>query len=402
MGAITFVDGVETFLSKYMVIEPWRMMAEEAALRKLGVHDAFERTLISESALVITPFHAAANRLREIARGNARHGSCGLGVGETKKDALELGDDLIVRARDLSDPKLIETFRRIQQCKREQLWKEGVMSACWNLSEAQDDIHFLLSDQVVSIFVDALTEFNSRARIVSDESLKELLAKEGTVICELSQGVLLDEWRGFHPYTTWGTSTPDQAIALLREAEYTGHVEKLGVVRAYATRHGPGPFVTEDLELTSRLPDPVSARAKWQGQFRTGWFDCVSTRYAIEACGGIDSLAVTCLDRLKDEPVWKICTDYELDVPAESPLFEQTPEATDKVRFMKLGVFQDLDHQSQLTEALLRAKPLYSLRVHDEDVTTKNAAFLLLLGILLKTKITLASYGPSATDKIFY
>ncbi|MDO8625348.1 MAG: adenylosuccinate synthetase, partial [Candidatus Diapherotrites archaeon] len=77
-GSATFVDGVETFLSKHMVIEPWRMMAEEEALQKLGVTDAFRRTMVSASALVITPFHAAANRLREIARGDARHGSCGL------------------------------------------------------------------------------------------------------------------------------------------------------------------------------------------------------------------------------------------------------------------------------------------------------------------------------------
>lgn len=401
-GSATFVEGVETFLSKYMVIEPWRMMAEEEALQKLGLTDAFERTLVSAEALVITPFHAAANRLREFARGASRHGSCGLGVGETKKDALEVESDLIVRAQDLNRPNLAETFRRVQQFKREQLWKEGVIKLCWQLPEAQEDIHLMLSEDVHAIFIDALTEFNCRARVVPDESVKDLLAKDGTVICELSQGVLLDEWRGFHPYTTWGTCTPDQAISLLHEANHAGVVRKLGVVRAYATRHGPGPFVTEDFDLTNRLPDPKSARGEWQGQFRVGHFDCVSTRYAIAACGGIDSLAITCLDRLRDERVWNVCTHYErAEEDQDSDLFNSGIKQTRLVSEMNLGTFQDLAYQERLTQSLSNAvQVLFATStsgLFEERVKHHVDRILSELNV----PISILSFGPTVTDKKF-
>lgn len=401
-GSATFVEGVETFLSKYMVIEPWRMMAEEEALQKLGVMDAFERTLVSAEALVITPFHAAANRLREIARGTSRHGSCGLGVGETKKDALEVESDLIVRARDLNDPNLLETFRRIQSFKREQLWNEGVMKVCWQLPEAQVDIHLLLSDDVHAIFIDALAEFNRRVCVVQDATLVELLEKDGTVICELSQGVLLDEWRGFHPYTTWGTCTADQAFELLRDANFDGTIHKLGVMRAYATRHGPGPFVTEDLDLTKRLPDPPSARGEWQGQFRVGHFDCVATRYAIAACDGIDSLAITCLDRLQDEHVWKICSHYELSPEdQDSDLFDDVNIPSQLVREMNLGPFQDLTYQERLTHALERAKPVLRITATPGSFETSVEHHVQRIARELDVPVSILSFGPAAQDKKF-
>ena len=401
-GSATFVEGVETFLSKHMVIEPWRMMAEDEALQRLGVMDAFERTLVSAEALVITPFHAAANRLREMARGAFRHGSCGLGVGETKKDALEVESDLIVCAQDLHQPNLIDTFRRIQQFKREQLWNDGVMNACWKLPEAQDDIHLLLSEDVLSIFVDALSEFNRRARVVPDESLKEILAKDGTVVCELSQGVLLDEWRGFHPYTTWGTCTADQAIELLHNAAFDGTVHKLGVVRAYATRHGPGPFVTEDFDLTKRLPDPPSSRGEWQGQFRVGHFDCVSTRYAISACGGIDSLAITCLDRLREELMWFVCTHYELAVEdCDSDLFDRDDVSEHLATDMRLGTFQDLAHQERLTNALLRAKPVLRITAAFGTFSENTADHVHRIARELDVPVSILSFGPTAKDKKF-
>ena len=97
-GSATLVPGVRTHLSRHMVLNPLAMLVEERYLRALGVEDAFARTAISAEALVITPFQRAANRLRELARslpagkaGERRHGSCGMGIGETVSDSLTLG-----------------------------------------------------------------------------------------------------------------------------------------------------------------------------------------------------------------------------------------------------------------------------------------------------------------------
>ncbi len=83
----------------------------------------------------------------------------------------------------------------------------------------------------------------------------------------------------------------------------------LGLTRAYATRHGAGPFPTSDDALTARLNDVGNPWNEWQGSIRAGWLDLVLLRYAIRACGGIDNLAVSCLDHVADEA--RVCCAYE-------------------------------------------------------------------------------------------
>ena len=74
---------------------------------------------------------------------------------------------------------------------------------------------------------------------------------------------------------------------------------RLGVTRAYLTRHGPGPFVTEDPTL--ELPEPHDRAGQWQGPVRVGHLDAVALRYAVEACGGIDAVALTHLDTAREQ-----------------------------------------------------------------------------------------------------
>ena len=100
-----------------------------------------------------------------------------------------------------------------------------------------------------------------------------LLHGPGTTVFEGAQGVLLDEWFGFHPHTTWSTTTFANADAVLDEAGFDGHRTRVGVLRTYFTRHGPGPLVTEDATLRPAAPEPHNADAGWQGRFRVGAFD---------------------------------------------------------------------------------------------------------------------------------
>src|ERR1051325_6458376 len=98
-GSAPLVPGVRTHLSRHMILNPLSMLVEERKLAAIGVADAFERTTISAEALVITPFQRAVNRLREMSRGEGRHGSCGMGIGETAMDANVIGAT-VVRAGD--------------------------------------------------------------------------------------------------------------------------------------------------------------------------------------------------------------------------------------------------------------------------------------------------------------
>jgi adenylosuccinate synthase len=155
--------------------------------------------------------------------------------------------------------------------------------------------------------------------------------------------VLLDEWRGWHPHTTWSTTTFDNV------AELCPSFRRLGVVRAYTTRHGSGPFVTEDPSLD--LPEAHNGHGEWQGAFRTGHFDAVAHRYAVEVAGGVDELAVTHLDVPAREPALKVCTSYRVD-----------GESWDRI---VPGPPRDLAYQERLTARLHRARPAELHRPED-------------------------------------
>ncbi|GLW64920.1 adenylosuccinate synthetase [Actinomadura rubrobrunea] len=352
-GSGTFTPGVRTHLSRFMMVDPLALAAEAAHLRSLGVADALDRLTVDEDALLTTPYHRAANRARETARGAARHGSCGVGVGETA--AYALAHDDAPRAGDCLSPARLR--RRLAALRD------------WYRAEFPD------GEPVpdVAECADAFTAFGERVRIVGGEHLHRLV-RTGDVVFEGAQGVLLDEWHGFHPYTTWSTTTFANAETLLAEAGGERAV-RLGVLRAYATRHGPGPFVTEDPVLTAELPEPHNGTGRWQGPFRVGHLDAVALRYAVEVAGGVDALAVTHLDVARARGDLRYCHAYEI--------------GGRRVRRLPAGPPGDLRRQAALTERLMAARPVYA------DLTDAVA----VIEETLAAPVVLCSYGPTADDK---
>ncbi len=395
-GAATFMPGVRTFLSRHMILNPLAMLVEADRLRDKGVNDAFARTTISAEALVITPFQRAANRLREISRGDGRHGSCGMGIGETASDALTLGRS-VVRAGDLIDATALRRkLRWLQSHKRGQM--RDTLARCAPFPAAADEIRWLEDETLVDDYVRKLEPFLGTSRIVADDWLGDALREPGCVLFEGAQGVLLDEWYGFNPYTTWSTCTFANALGLIAEHGYDGEVTKLGVVRAYQTRHGPGPFVTEDADLTRAVPDRHNRMDDWQRNFRVGWFDAVATRYAIAACKGVDALAVTGLDRISPRE-WRLCDGYWFpERPVGFCAFDEDSYGDGSHGYpasdILLGPERDLAYTTALGVLLMTAKPLctvppepdMNLVIHRIAVTTRVA-------------VRYASFGPTADDK---
>ena len=157
-GAGTFVPGVRTYLSRFMVLHPGGLLREAEVLEKKGVEEPLSRVVIDPGAKVITPFHQAANRLREILRGDSRHGSCGLGVGETMHHSLEHPEEAVV-AGDLSHPdRLFRKLCRVQQryydefrIRRKELEAQQLAIPELAILEGADALErFLLEAQIVS------------------------------------------------------------------------------------------------------------------------------------------------------------------------------------------------------------------------------------------------------------
>lgn len=376
-GSATFVPGVRTHLAEDVVVHPTALLVEARVLADVGVRDALERLTVAESARVTTPFHQAANRVRELARGPARHGSCGVGVGETVRDAL--ADPAgAVRAGDVVGdvPALRRKVARLRERLREAVAEE--VRAVARDPAAGDEVRILTDASVDARWIDAIAPLRARSFVVADDALDRML-RDTSVVFEGAQGVLLDEHVGFHPHTTWSTCTPEPALRLLARARFSGTVTRVGVMRTFCTRHGEGPLPTEDVTLGALMDEPHNAGGGWQGAFRVGWPDLVLARYALARAGGVDALALTHVDRLGALPTWRVADAY--DVPGESGAVGTLPD----------GAPGDLAHQARLTRLLTAASPRLCDVPSPSVVETLEDA--------LGTRARWVSSGPSASAK---
>lgn len=349
------LHGARTHLSRFVVVDPLALAAEADHLESLGAPAPFDLLTVDAEAPLATPWHRAANRARELRRGADRHGSCGMGVGETVAYALEYPAEA---------PRAVDTRDRARLRRR----LAGVRD------RLTDELGPLDAPDIDDV-VEAFAGFAAGVSIVDGAAvLRERLAVDRCVF-EGAQGVLLDEWYGWHPFTTWSTTTFDNAETLLAEAG-AGPALRLGVVRTYTTRHGAGPLVTEDPTLSAALPDPHNQLGPWQGEFRVGHFDAVAHRYAIEVAGGVDGLAVTHLDVPDRVPELRICTAYEVDGVALSRIAP--------------GSRGDLAYQEKLTAELWRATP---------TALTRPAEWPAAISDALGAPVLLEAFGPTAADK---
>jgi adenylosuccinate synthase len=368
--------GAATHLSRFMLLDPPAMLAEEEHLRALGLADPLGAVTIDARALVITPFARAINRLRELARGAGRHGSCGMGIGETVVDHLAHGEQVLF-AGDLADPVAVD--RKLRFLRSVALGKlRELRPALPDAPEVERELEPLREPGWLDWLAECYAGFARRAAIVSGAHLATILRRPGAVIFEGAQGALLDEWRGFHPYTTWSTTTLANADLLLAEAGHAGPITRIGITRAYTTRHGAGPLPTEDVALTCALPDARNVDHPWQQGFRVGWLDLVLLRYALDIVGPLDELALTCLDRVEALPELRVCRRYFAEGrPVER--LNPAPEVS-------------LEHQEALTALLMRCAP--------ELERVSPAALPGLLAAELGVPVGLRSFGPSAADKL--
>lgn len=386
-GSGTFLPGVRTLLSRFMLIDPYALLNEEHHLDEIGVTDPTARLMIDRRCIVITPAHQAANRLRELWRGESAHGTCGTGVGEAMRDAAER-PDLVLYAAELGDraglkKKLLAVWER----KREEL--RAAIAELKNHSRAQDSINTLIDPAWVEVASDVYVDVARRASLIDEPDVRSLLCSEGAVIFEGAQGVLLDERFGFHPHTTWSTTTFANADALLDEAGYESERPRIGVLRSYFTRHGPGPMVTEDPSLSAALPEPHNDNAGWQGQFRVGVFDAVAARYALAVAGGVHALALTHADRIARLPP-RYCNAYGYE-DAENDCFVRDGIIVRDIVFDRAA---DLARMEQLTRSLRRCRAVFS-----GINTPAEAGLVEAIERTLEVPIEIVSKGPTADQK---
>jgi len=362
-GAGTFVPGTRTLLLDPFVLHPTALLVEAESLSRAGVKDALARLLIDGRCRITTPFHQAAGRLRELLRGHEAHGTCGVGVGETVHHSLAHPEQTLCYA-DLLLPESAVLDKL--QAQRETL-----------LSELHDgpgeELNVLLDDRLALRWLRSARALARQCPPAAVEAISQQLRRPGAVIFEGAQGILLDEWRGFHPHTTWSSTTPDALEVALAGVGLHLHIEHFGVLRTFLTRHGHGPFPTEDHTLDTLLSEPHNSAQGWQGKFRRGHPDSVLLRYALDCAPGLAGLLISHLDVFGRGLTLKWCTGYE---------------TTSRLR---LGEHGDLEHQSQLTQLLHQARPGYL-----QTPVTSESVFRDLLAAVTSLPVVLRSYGSTA------
>lgn len=363
-GSGSFVAGVRTHLARPVVIHPTALRVEAERLALIGVGDVLERLSVDPECRVTTPFQQAAGRLRELLRGEARHGSCGVGVGETVRDALET-PELSLCFADLLRP---ERARERLVAQRALKAREFEDLPDQQLSPAVEREHSAFLDpSLADRWLAAASLVAQGVRLRRDEDLE---LRSDSIVFEGAQGILLDEHVGFHPYTTFSQCGFAGALELLANCGFPGEVQRIGVLRSYMVRHGPGPLPTEDERVSARTVEVHNEAGPWQKHVRKGWPDCVLLDYALRASGGVDELAITHLDALPAFPEFACCVEYEGNVPLALP--------------------RGIAEQEALTQRLFEARPTYraipAQRLCD------------LIESQCKVNVGWVSVGPRATD----
>jgi adenylosuccinate synthase len=348
-----------TYLGPAVIIDPLALAREAEHLTELGVHDPTDLVTIHPRCLVTTPWLKLLNRLRELSRGAAKHGSCGQGIGETRAYWLKYGADAVF-ASDLRDLSILRDKLELQRQRA--------------LLELQDFI-----DRIGEDALQGFDLWERNAETVAHD-LKEALPdgvnidatvpSYQTAIFEGAQGVLLDEYRGFHPHTTWNTVTPHHAWELV-EMMNVEAVAVLGITRAYTTRHGEGPLPTFSAELTARLPDPGNPRNQWQGSLRCGWLDLPLLRYAVAVAGPLDGIVVNHLDQV-GQVDWRLCETYRNITLPPSP----APQ---------------LSWQNRLAQELQKAEPVLSPADAERIVRSLEEI----------APVAIKGFGPTHEDRTF-
>lgn len=195
LGAGSFVPGVRTHLARDVIVHPAALLFEAEALARVGVPAALTRLSVDPECLVTTPFQQAAGRLRELARGEARHGSCGVGVGETVSDALTR-PELSVRFAELRAPARIrERLRTLQAEKLAEFTELLEGNQC---PEAHAELAALTDPALVDRFLAVASPIARQVELVADEGVLAL-ANGSPIVCEGAQGVLLTNATAFIP-----------------------------------------------------------------------------------------------------------------------------------------------------------------------------------------------------------
>ena len=287
--------GCTPVIGNGVVIDPKVLLGEIDGLAERDV--SCDRLLISADAHLVMPHHRALDRVVERYLGSARIGTTGRGIGPAYGDKVgRVG----IRVQDLLDPGILR--QKLDLVLRE---KNQVLVKVYNRKAV--DLDAVLEEYLA--YAQRLRPYIADTRLI----LAKALESGATVLLEGAQATLLDLDHGTYPFVT--SSNPTAGGACVGSGiPPTRITQVIGVIKAYTTRVGAGPFPTElfDDNGMHMLKIGQEYGTTTGRERRCGWFDAVVARYAVRV-NGITDLVVTKLDVLSGMEKVPICVGYEVD-----------------------------------------------------------------------------------------
>ena len=295
-----FNPNVKSVIAGGVVINPASILQEIETLTSQGIIIG-DNLMISNRAHVIFPWHALEDRLFDVMTGKEAIGSTMRGIGPCYRD--KVGRSLAIRVGDLYRDGLKDRIATIVELKKRQL--RGLIQDESEFSELDPDViynNYMQYAEKLKSFVCDTTAF-----------LLDAVDANRNILFEGAQGSLLDIDHGTFPFVTSSNSS-GTGVSCGSGVPGCFIENVIGIIKAYTTRVGGGPFPSElDDETGQRIRDrgneygTVTKRPR-----RCGWFDAVAAKYTARL-GGVTCLSVMLLDVLSGFSELKICVEYELD-----------------------------------------------------------------------------------------
>ncbi len=361
-------DGVRCLIGNGVVVSPGALVEEIEMLEARGI-PVVERLRISESAPLILPVHVALDQAREAARGDAAIGTTGRGIGPAYEDKVSRRG---LRVGELLQPEAFAERLR------------GLLDYHNFALE-----HYFKADPVdFQAILDEALAYGERLRPMIGD-VTELLYAEldagHNLLFEGAQGMMLDIDHGTYPYVTSSNTTAGGAACGSgvgpRELDYV-----LGIVKAYATRVGGGPFPTELFDDVGKHLAEVGHEfgATTGRPRRCGWLDMVALRRSVRV-NSLSGLCMTKLDVLDGLETIKVCIAYRVDGEERS-----APPAGAEALAQCEPVYEELSGWSEIT-----------VGAQSIDLLPANArAYLKRVEELAGVPVDIISTGPDRDETI--